>query len=87
MSADSSCVQVRYELALQPRDLILEHEFAAFETLHLQFVDFEIHGEARNDVIEITVLNAQLAQALDVLEQIGIDVAFFFVAHGVTYFT
>jgi hypothetical protein len=62
--------------------LIFEHELAPLEAFHLQFVDFEIHGEARNDVIEIPVLDAQLPQALDVLEQIGVDVAFF-VAHGV----
>ena len=37
--------------------------------------------EPANDVIEIPVLDAQLAQALDVLEQIGIDVAVV-VAHG-----
>jgi hypothetical protein len=62
--------------------LIFEQELAPLEALHLQLVDFEIHGEARNDVIKIPVLDAQLAQALDVFEQIGIDVAFF-VAHGV----
>jgi hypothetical protein len=65
--------------------LILEQQLAPLEAFHLQFVDFEIHGQARDDVIEIPVLDAQLAQALDVLEQIGIDVAFF-VAHGVAAF-
>ena len=39
-------------------------------------------GLADDDVVEVPVLDAQLTQALDILEQIGIDVAFF-VAHGV----
>ncbi len=62
------------------RDLVLEQELAPFEAFHLQLVDFEVHGEAGNDVIEVPVFDAQLTQALDVLEQIGIDVAV--VAHG-----
>jgi hypothetical protein len=77
-----SCVEIRNELAFQSRDLIFEQELATFEAFHLKFVDLEIHAEARNDVVEIAVLDAKLAQAFDVLEQISIDVAFF-VAHGV----
>jgi hypothetical protein len=65
--------------------LIFEQELAPLQALHLQLVDFEIHAEAGNDVVEIAMLDAQLAQALDVLEQIGIDVVVVFVAHGVTY--
>jgi hypothetical protein len=72
-------------LALESGDLILEQQFALLEALHLQLVDSEIHAQPGNDVIEITMLDAQLPQALYVLEQIGIDVAFV-VAHGVAAF-
>src|SRR5260370_42571050 len=72
-----SCVEIRNELALQPRNLILEQELAPLEAFHLQFIDFEIHGEAGNDVIEIAGLDGQRPQALDVFEPIGFYVAFF----------
>src|ERR1700722_10793610 len=70
-----SCVEIRYELALESRDLILEHQLAPLESLHLQLIHLEVHAESGNDVVKIAMLDAQLAQALDVLEQIGIDVA------------
>jgi hypothetical protein len=79
-----SCVEIRYQLALQARDLVLEHELALLQALHLQFVDLEVHAESGNDVVEIAMFNAQLTQALDVLEQIRIDVGFF-VAHLIFY--
>jgi hypothetical protein len=82
----TSRIEVGDQLAFEPRDLVLEHELAPLQALHLQLVDFEIHAEARNDVIEVAMLDAQLAQAFDVLEQIGIDFVVF-VVHGVTYFT
>jgi len=43
----------------------------------LQLVHLEIHAETGNDVVKITMLDAQLTQALDVLEEIRIDVVLF----------
>jgi hypothetical protein len=61
--------------------LIFEKQLAPLEAFHLQLIHFEIHAEARNHVVKIAMLDPQLTQALDVLEQIGIDVALF-VTHG-----
>src|ERR1700676_3523487 len=72
-----SCVEIRYELAFQSRDLIFEQQLAPLEAFHLQLVHLEVHAETGDDVVEIAMLDAQLAQALDVLEQIGIDVVLF----------
>ena len=63
-----SSVQIRYELTLESRDLILEHQLAPLESFHLQLVHLEIHAESGNDVVEIAMLDAQLPQTLDVLE-------------------
>src|SRR6266403_2633659 len=77
-AADRSCVQVRNQLTLEPRDLVLEHQLALLQAFHLQFIDLEVHAEAGNDVVERAMLDTELAQAFDVLEQVGIYVVFFF---------
>src|ERR1700758_4471116 len=76
-----SRIHIRDQLTFHARDLILEHQLALFEALQLQLIGMDIHREALDDFIEITMLDAQRAQLLDVAEQLAIDVVFDF-RHG-----
>src|ERR1700761_5280925 len=71
--------------ALEAGNLILEQELAPLQAFHLQLIGFVVHAQARNDVVEVAMLDPELTQTLDVLEQVGIDVALFFVAPGVAF--
>ena len=70
-SPSRSGVEVRDQLALEPRDLVLEHQLALLEAPHLHLVDVEVELQAMNHVVEVTVLDAQLAQPLQVLERLA----------------
>src|SRR5580704_432446 len=72
--ATGSGVQVRNQQALHARDLVLEKELTFFQTLHLDLIHVHIEREARNDLIQIAVLDAQLPQLLEVAEQLAVDV-------------
>src|SRR5262249_20737650 len=65
-------------LAFHPRDLVLEHELALLEALELQLIGVDVHGEPLDDLIEVTMLYAQLPQLLDVAKQLAIDIVFDF---------
>src|SRR5437762_877820 len=58
MSGDA----VRDEPALQPRDLVLEHQLAFLEPLDLELVERPLIRQPRDDRIEITMLAAQFVQ-------------------------
>src|SRR5262249_25062480 len=46
--------------------------------LQLQLVGVDVHGEALDDLIQVTMLYAQLAQLFYVAEQLAIDIVFGF---------
>src|ERR1700720_1597884 len=73
-----SGVEIRDQLALQARDLILEHELALLQALHLQLIHVQIERQTGDDLIEITMFDAQLTQLLHVAEQLAVDVVFDF---------
>ena len=73
-----SRVQVRNQLALEPGDLVLEHQLALLQALELQLVGLEVERQARDDLVEVAVRDAQLPQLLDVLEELAIDVVLIF---------
>src|ERR1700674_5189491 len=74
----SSGVEIRDQLALQACDLILEHELALLQALQLQLIHVQIKRQAGDDLIEITMFDAQLTQFLHVAEQFAVDVVFDF---------
>src|SRR5437660_551265 len=76
-----SGIEIRDQLALQARDLVLEHELALLQALQLQLIDVQIERQARDDLVEITMLDAQLTQFFHVAEQLAVDVVFDF-RHG-----
>src|SRR5256884_6929482 len=82
-----SGIEIRDQLTLESRDLILEHELALLQALQLQLVDVQIERQPRDDLVEITMLDAQLPQLFHVPEQLAVDVVFDFrhaeTAHGV----
>jgi hypothetical protein len=69
-----SGIQVWDLLAFEPGNLVFEQKFALLEALHLQLVDVHVHRQARDDLIEVTMLDAQLTQLFDVAKQLAIDV-------------
>ena len=64
------CVQIRNQLAFQPGDLILEHQFAFLHAPQLHFVHIEVHLQAVDDIIEIAMLDAQLPQPFEAPESL-----------------
>ena len=83
VSCSKSCftrfsVQVRDQLALEPRDLVLEDQLALLEALELQLVGLEVERQARNDLVEVAMRDAQLTQLFNVLEKLAIDVVLIF---------
>ena len=54
---------VRRQLPFKQRDLILDHQFAFFQSLQLQLIDHRRLGEAENYVVEITMLQLELGDA------------------------
>src|SRR5262245_30655204 len=77
---DRSRVEVRDQLALEPHDLVLEHQLALLEAPQLQLVDVDVEREPADHVVEVAVLDPELAQALHAREQLGVDL--FFVGHA-----
>src|SRR5580698_6675841 len=57
-----SGVQIGDQLTLKFHDLILERELALLEPLELQLIDMDVHREARDDLVQVPVLDAQLPQ-------------------------
>src|SRR5581483_789882 len=77
----ASGVEIGDELTLEPCDLVFQHELALLEAFELQLIDVHIEREAGDHLIEVAVLDAELAQLLHVAEQIAVDVVFDF-RHG-----
>src|SRR5690606_15089319 len=73
-----SGIEIRDQLALEARDLILQYELALLQPLQLQLVDVDVHRQPLDHLVEIAVLDAQLPQFFDVAEQFAIDVIFDF---------
>src|SRR4051794_15186084 len=73
-----SGVQIRNELAFEARDLVLQHQLAFLQPLHLQLVGIHVERQAHDYLIEIPMLDAQVAQLLEVPEKLAIDVVFGF---------
>src|SRR5262245_1753263 len=73
-----SGVQIRNELAFEARDLVLQHQFAFFQALHLQLVRIHVERQAHDHLIEIPMLDTQVAQLFEILEKLAIDVVFGF---------
>src|SRR6185312_16637385 len=67
-----SGVQVRDQLALEASDLVLQHELAFLEALQLQLVGMDVERQSGDDIVQVAMLNAQLAQLLHVAEQLAI---------------
>src|SRR5690348_7200991 len=63
-AAQPSGVQVRNQLALEPGDLVFEHQLALLQPLQLQLIDVQIEREARDDLVQVPVLDTQLSQLL-----------------------
>ena len=57
-----SSVQIRDQLAFQPRDHVFEAQLAFFHALELEFVAARIVHHARDGAVEVAVLGAQLDQ-------------------------
>src|SRR5262249_30496386 len=70
----ASGIEIGNELALEPRDLVFQHELALLQPLQLQLIGVDVHRQARDDVIEVAMLDAQLAQLLHIAKQLAIDV-------------
>src|SRR5258706_569452 len=66
--AQPLCIEIRYELAFEQQDLVLERQLAFLQTLELQLVDVEIQRQARDDLVQVTMFNAQVPQLLHVAE-------------------
>src|SRR5258708_23759657 len=79
----ASSVQVWDQLTFEPRDLVLEQQLALLEAFELQLVHMNVERQARDHLIEITMLDTQLPQLLEVAEQLTVDVVFDF-RHGRT---
>ena len=81
VSCSKSClhsVQIRDQLAFEPRDLVLEDQLALLEALQLQLIGLEVERQARDDLVEVAMRDAQLAQLFNVLEKLAIDVVLIF---------
>jgi len=50
-------------LVFQPRDFILQDQFALLQPLNLQLIEWCAVDNARDDIVEVTMLAAQLVQA------------------------
>src|ERR1700687_1961493 len=74
LSMDSGLgIEVGNEFGLEPRDLVLEQELAALQSLQLQLIDPHIELQPLDHVVEVTMFDAQLPQFLQPREQLGID--------------
>src|SRR5690606_10266937 len=58
----ASGIEVRDRLALQPCDLVLEHQLALLQPPHLHLIDMDVHLQACDHLVEVAMLDAQLAQ-------------------------
>src|SRR5262245_18090857 len=81
------CVEVGDQLALEPRDLILQHQLAFLQAPQLHFVDVQVHLQPVDDVIQVAMLDTQLPQALQPSERLGLDLVLRFGHRGVLYAT
>src|SRR5688572_21815492 len=86
-SGSSLCVEVGDQLALQPRDLVLQHQFAFFQAPQLHFVDVQVHLQPVDDVVQVAMLDAQLPQPLQSPERLGLDLVLRFGHRCVLYAT
>src|SRR6185437_14732148 len=75
-SSSLSGVQVRNQLAFEACDLVLEGQLALLQAFQLQLVDMQIERESRDDLVEVAVLDAQVAQFLHAPEKLAVDVVF-----------
>src|SRR5687767_14686913 len=83
-----SRVEVRDQLALEAGDLVLEHELALLEALDLQLIGLEIERQPGDDLVEVPMSDAQLAELFNVLEKLAIDVVLIFdIAHRSNWVT
>src|SRR5687768_2239697 len=86
-SGSCLCVEVGDQLALQSRDLVLQHQFAFFQATQLHFVDVQVHLQPVDDVIQVAMLDAQLPQPLQSPERLGLDLVLRFGHRCVLYAT
>jgi hypothetical protein len=77
-----SGVEIGNQLAFQLRNLILEQQLTFLEPAQLYFVYVEIELETRDHVVQITMFNPELTQALEVTKCIRLDVVTPFVHQG-----
>ena len=77
--AVASGVEIGDQLALLAFDLVLEHQFAFLQALDLDLVDVDVHGEPGDHLVQVAVLDAELAQFFHVAEKLAVDVVFLFV--------
>src|SRR5450631_4439248 len=78
-----SGVQVRDQQTLHARDLVLQEQLALFQALHLNLIHVYVERQARNDLIQVAVLDAQLPQLLEVAKQLAVDIVLD-LRHGVS---
>ena len=76
-TARRSSVQVWYQLALERRDHVLDQEFAFLQAPDTQLIDHRVVLQPVNQVVEISVTDAQFTQSVEILERLSID----FVGH------
>src|SRR5262245_56318383 len=81
------CVEVGDQLALQACDLILQHQLAFLEASQLHFVDVQVHLQPVDDIVQVTMLDAQLPQPLQPSERLGLDLVLRFGHRRVLYAT
>src|SRR5690606_9228978 len=69
-----SGIEIRDGLAFQSGDLVFQHQLALLQAAHLHLIDMDIHVQPRDDLVQVAMLDAQLAQFLDIAEQLAINV-------------
>jgi hypothetical protein len=68
-----SGVEVGNDFAAVSLDLVFENQFSFFETFELDLIDVDVHREARDDLVEVSVFDAQLPQFFDIAKQFAVD--------------
>ena len=66
-------VQIRNQLTLKRRDHVLDQEFALFQAANAQLIHHRIMLQPIDQVVEISMADAQLAQPIKSLEAFGVD--------------
>src|SRR5690606_19527273 len=71
---NDSGIEVRDRLAFQSCGLVFQQQLAFLQAAHLHLIDMDIHVQPRDDLVQVAMLDAQLAQFLDIAEQLAINV-------------